>query len=138
MSHQQAPKKMTRYALALDLVNDDPLISDYEKAHEEIWPEVREHLNQQGVIQMTIYRLGTRLFMLMDVNPQIYAPERMAQAALDNPAIVRWEALMWTFQVATPWTPKGDKWTLMTPIFELNQSPGVEASVFPSATISLD
>ena len=33
-----------RYALALDLVDDAQRIADYEKAHERIWPEVRDHL----------------------------------------------------------------------------------------------
>ena len=92
-----------RYALALDLVDDAQRIAEYEKAHQQIWPEVRTHLRAQGVVQMEIYRLGTRLFMLMDVDPALYSAQRMAQAARENPAIVRWETLMWTFQVPTPW-----------------------------------
>jgi L-rhamnose mutarotase len=43
---------VTRYALALDLINDDQSIADYEQAHEEIWPEVRAHLFSQGVLKM--------------------------------------------------------------------------------------
>lgn len=108
-----------RYALALDLVNDAQRIADYEKAHEKIWPEVRDHLLAQGVLQMEIYRLGTRLFMVMEVDPAVYSAERMARASLDNPAIVRWEELMWRYQAPTPWTPAGEKWVPMARIFDL-------------------
>jgi L-rhamnose mutarotase len=111
--------KPTRYALALDLVDDAKLIADYEKAHEKIWPEVRNHLLEYGVTSMEIYRLGTRLFMLMEVDPAVYDAQAMAQASLDNPAIVRWETLMWTYQVPTPWTPAGEKWVVMQRIFDL-------------------
>ena len=110
---------VTRYALALDLVDNAHAIADYEKAHAAIWPEVRAHLHRQGVVGMEIYRLGTRLFMVMEVDPTVYNAERMAQAALDNPAIVRWEALMWTYQAPTPWTPAGEKWVAMDKIFDL-------------------
>lgn len=108
-----------RYALALDLVDDAERIAEYERAHVKIWPEVHAHLRTQGVLGMEIYRLGTRLFMLMEVDPAVYSAERMAQASLTNPAIVRWEALMWTYQAPTPWTPAGEKWVPMVKIFDL-------------------
>lgn len=108
-----------RYALALDLVDDEAKIAAYEKAHESIWPEVREHLLAQGVLAMEIYRLGTRMFMVMEVDPAVYTEERMARASLENEAIVRWETLMWTFQAPTPWTPAGQKWVRMRRVFQL-------------------
>jgi len=108
-----------RYALALDLVDDAERIAEYERAHVKIWPEVHAHLRTQGVLGMEIYRLGTRLFMVMEVDPVVYNAERMAQASLANPAIVRWEALMWTYQAPTPWTPAGEKWVPMAKIFDL-------------------
>lgn len=109
-----------RYALALDLADDPVLIAQYEQAHERIWPQVRDHLRAQGVLNMEIYRLGTRLFMLMEVDPAVYDAEKMAAASLTNPDIVRWEALMWTYQVPTPWTPAGEKWVSMRRIFDLS------------------
>lgn len=109
----------SRYALALDLVDDEERIAAYEKAHEAIWPEVREHLLAHGVLDMEIYRLGTRLYMLMEVDPSVYSEEAMSRAAQENEAIVRWEALMWTYQAPTPWTPRGQKWVPMRRIFKL-------------------
>lgn len=110
---------VNRYALALDLVDDEASIAAYEKAHEAIWPEVRQHLLSQGVLQMEIFRLGTRMFMVMEVDPAVYSEEAMARASLANEAIVRWEALMWTYQAPTPWTPQGQKWVPMRRIFNL-------------------
>ena len=108
-----------RYALALDLVDDAERIAAYERAHQQIWPEVREHLRRHGVLGMEIYRLGTRLFMLMETDDAVYDAAAMAQATQDDPVIARWETLMWTYQAATPWTPAGEKWVAMQKIFDL-------------------
>lgn len=108
-----------RYALALDLQDDPAKISAYEQAHVRIWPAVRDHLREQGVLDMEIYRLGTRLFMLMEVDEAVYSVEAMAAAARGNPVIEQWEALMWSFQAPTPWTPAGEKWVPMARIFSL-------------------
>jgi L-rhamnose mutarotase len=57
--------------------------------------------------------------MLMEVDPAVYSAERMAQTSQTNPAIVRWETLMWTYQHPTPRTPAGEKWMPMAKIFGL-------------------
>ncbi|MEY3446216.1 MAG: hypothetical protein RIR45_971 [Pseudomonadota bacterium] len=108
-----------RYALALDLKDDDALIAEYELAHKKIWPEVRDHLREQGVQSMEIYRLGTRLFMVMEVDDALFNAQAKEQAANANPVIVQWEQLMWRYQIPTPWTPAGQKWVEMTRIFDL-------------------
>src|SRR3990167_8084032 len=95
-----------RYALALDLVDDAQRIAEYEKAHERIWPEERDHLRAQGVL-------------VMEVDPAVYSVQAMAEASLANPVIQRWETLMWTSQAPTPWTPAGEKWVFMDRIFSL-------------------
>jgi L-rhamnose mutarotase len=69
---------------------------------------------------MEIYRLGTRLFMIVEVSSGFDA-ERFNAAGLSNPHVQRWEALMWHYQVATPWTPQGEKWVAMERIFSLKQ-----------------
>jgi L-rhamnose mutarotase len=68
---------------------------------------------------MEIYRLGTRLFMVMEVDPAVYSPSAMAAASSANPVIQKWESLMWTYQLPTPWTPAGEKWVSMARIFSL-------------------
>ena len=107
-----------RYCLALDLVDDLTLITEYERQHQRIWPEVRDHLYACGVVDMQIYRLGTRLTMVMDTDDSRFSFDAMAIAE-QNPAIEQWEALMWRYQRPTPWTEENNKWQLMTPIFDL-------------------
>jgi L-rhamnose mutarotase len=108
-----------QHVLALDLQDDPQLIAAYEAHHCAVWPEVRAHLRRQGVAAMTIYRLGTRLVMLMTTDDERYDPVRMAAEAQTDPIIRRWEELMWNYQARTPWTPEGRKWVAMLPIFEL-------------------
>jgi L-rhamnose mutarotase len=108
-----------RYALALDLRDDTGLIEQYEAYHREVWPEVVAHLREHGVVGLEIFRLGTRLFMLMETDDAIYDPARLAAAVDDRPRVREWETLMWRFQLPTPWTPAGQKWTPLTRIFNL-------------------
>lgn len=105
--------------LALDLVDSPEKIAEYQRLHQQIWPEVTTHLRQHGVVNMEIYRLGNRLFIVMEVN-QHFDAVQFAEAAQRNPDIQRWEALMWQFQQPTPWTPAGEKWVAMDRIFSLH------------------
>ena len=53
----------------------------------------------------------------------VYDPEAMARSAKTDARLREWEALMGTFQAATPWTPPGEKWTPMRRIFSLDEQP---------------
>ena len=107
-----------RHCLALDLKDDPALIRDYKKHHERIWPEIRDHLTTAGVVDMQIYALGTRLFMIMDVT-DAFTFDAMDALAAANPKVQEWEDLMWRYQAPTPWTPQGQKWVKMEAIFDL-------------------
>lgn len=109
-----------RRCLALDLHDDPALIARYEAHHRAVWPEVLAHLRRHGVLELEIFRLGTRLVMVMDTDDAVFDPVAMAAAERDDPRLREWEALMWRFQLATPWTHEGAKWTPMTPIFRLS------------------
>ena len=109
---------ITRYCQALDLVDDPKLIEEYEHIHQSIWPEVAKNIRDSGVVDMQIWRIGTRLFMIMDVD-ESFSFERSGQMGEGNPTVVKWEEQMWKFQAATPWTPEGSKWVLMEQIFSL-------------------
>jgi L-rhamnose mutarotase len=113
-----------RYCQALDLVQNDELIAEYISAHKHIWPEVTTNIRASGVLDMQIWRIGNRLFMIMDVDDS-FTFERAAQLAQGNPVVQKWEEVMWKYQVPTPWTPKGEKWVLMDQIFSLTQQPEV-------------
>jgi len=111
-----------RHCLALDLHDAPELIAAYERYHREVWPEVLAHLRRQGVLELDIFRLGTRLVMWMETDDAIYDPARMAAAERDDPRLREWEDLMWRFQKATPWTPEGTKWTPMQRLFCLSET----------------
>jgi L-rhamnose mutarotase len=111
-----------RRCLALDLRDDPELIARYEAHHRAVWPEVLAHLRTQGVRELEIYRLGTRMVMVMDTDDAVFDPARLAAAERDNPRLKEWEALMWRFQAPTPWTPAGTKWTPMQSIFRLSEA----------------
>jgi len=111
-----------RHCLALDLKDDPASIADYERHHRDVWPEVLAHLRRHGVRELEIFRLGTRLVMLMDTDDAVFDAAKMAAAERGSPRIAEWEALMWRFQQATPWTPEGAKWTPMQSIFRLSDA----------------
>lgn len=109
---------MSRQCLALDLIDDPALIAEYERLHQHIWPQISDHLRLHGVLDMQIWRLGTRLFMVMDTAPDFDA-KAFAQASASDARVQEWEALMWRFQQPTPWTQADEKWAPMTQIFSL-------------------
>ncbi|QDD63529.1 L-rhamnose mutarotase [Herbaspirillum seropedicae] len=115
-----------RSVLALDLKDDAELIAQYEAHHRRIWPEIARHLRQHGVTAMEIYRLGTRMMMIMETDDAVFDAAAMEAATADDPKVREWEELMWRFQAPTPWTPTGQKWIPMTRIFDLAGQAGEE------------
>ena len=107
-----------RYCLTLDLKNDPKLIAEYKRHHEAIWPEIAESIKDSGIEDMEIYLLGTRMFMIMEVNER-FSFEAKAEADRANSKVQEWEKLMWTFQQSLPQAKPGEKWLLMDRIFKL-------------------
>ncbi len=107
-----------RYCLALDLQPDAALIAEYEGWHLAVWPEIRQSILDSGIERMEIYRLEDRLFMIMEVTPEFSFERKTAMDAV-NPAVQRWEELMWKYQAAIPGGKPGEKWRLMERIFDL-------------------
>jgi L-rhamnose mutarotase len=99
---------------------DPVLIAEYEERHRAIWPEIRVSIVDSGITGMEIYRLENRLFMIMETGPD-FSFEKKAAMDAANPAVQRWEELMWKYQVAIPGGRPGEKWRLMDKIFSLNQ-----------------
>jgi L-rhamnose mutarotase len=104
----------------LDLKDDPQLIAEYKKYHEKIWPEITESIRESGIEDMEIYLLGTRMFMIMEVN-DTFSFDRKAKADRGNPKVQEWEQLMWKFQQALPQAKPGEKWLRMDRIFKLEK-----------------
>lgn len=111
---------MTRHCFALDLVDDPILIAEYEHWHqsENSWPEIKKSILDAGIIQMEIYRVGNRLFMIMETD-ETYDSEKKNNMDKLNPKVQEWEHLMWKFQQPLPWAKEGEKWIKMDNIFKL-------------------
>jgi L-rhamnose mutarotase len=109
---------MKRYALTLDLVDDEKMIAEYENYHVKIWPEIEKSIKDTGIEKMEIYRFGVRMFMIMETNDSFNFEEK-AKADSSNPKVQEWEDLMWKYQKAVPLAQPGEKWVLMKKIFDL-------------------
>lgn len=109
---------MIRYCLTLDLKDDPALITEYERLHKNVWPEIIESISSSGIEKMEVYRFGNRLFMIMEVGDQ-FSFDQKAAADKANEKVQEWENLMWKYQQALPGAKAGEKWVLMDKIFEL-------------------
>lgn len=107
-----------RYCLALDLKDDPALIAEYERYHEKIWPEIDASIRESGITEMEIYRVGNRLFMIMETD-ETFSFDRKAAVDAANPVVQEWETLLWQYQQALPTAKPGEKWLLMTKLFQL-------------------
>lgn len=110
---------MQRFCLALDLIEDPTLITEYEQFHApgSAWPEVTKHDIDAGVLNIEIFRTGNRMFMILETDDD-FTFEKKAKMDAQNARIADWEALMWKFQKPLAWAKEGQKWILMDRIFK--------------------
>jgi L-rhamnose mutarotase len=111
-----------RLCFALDLHDDQQLIDEYIRHHRRIWPEITHSLLSAGIVDLSIYQLHTRLFMIMEVDDTFDA-ERKKELDESNPKKLEWEELMWRYQLPLPWARPGEKWMEMKQIFQLEKEP---------------
>ena len=107
-----------RVCLTLDLKDDPKLIAEYKRYHEKIWPEITRSIKDSGIEDMEIYLLGTRMFMIMEVN-ESFSLAAKAKADQLNPRVQEWERLMGTFQKSLAQARPGEKWLVMERVFKL-------------------
>lgn len=109
-----------RYCRTLDLRDDAALIAEYRRRHsrEEIWPEVTDGIREVGILEMEIYILDTRLFMIIET-----ALDFDWDTAMDRlstlPRQQEWEDYMSIFQLAAPGATSAQKWQPMERMFHL-------------------
>ncbi|WP_163410406.1 L-rhamnose mutarotase [Flavobacterium ajazii] len=109
---------MQKFCLALDLKNDPDLIAEYIEFHKNVWPEIQKSILDSGIINLEIYNVADRLFMIIEANSD-FSFEIKEKKDAENPKVQEWETLMWKFQKALPQAKPGEKWILMDKIFEL-------------------
>jgi L-rhamnose mutarotase len=109
---------MKRYCLTLDLKDDPKLIAEYEAYHVKIWDEIQKSIIDSGIEFMQIYRLHTRMMMIIEAMDN-FSFEVKAKMDAKNPKVQEWEELMWKYQQALPMAKEGEKWMLMDLIFDI-------------------
>lgn len=107
---------MKRYCLALDLQNDEALIKEYEEYHKNVWGEILDGIKAVGILDMQIYRVENRMFMIIETSSDFDYDVQMEKLS-KLPRQEEWEKLMWKFQKDII---SGQKWVVMNRIFKLN------------------
>ncbi|MEP2671129.1 MAG: L-rhamnose mutarotase [Cyclobacteriaceae bacterium] len=70
------------------------------------------------LVDMEIYQVHTRLFMMMEVNNN-FSFEAKRELDAENSTVQQWEQLMDKFQQQLPFAKNEEKWVLMDKIFKL-------------------
>lgn len=112
-----------RYCKTLSLEDDPVLIEEYKRVHRpgNTWPEITRGMIEVGILDMEIYLLGTRLFMIMDTIPEFDHDRDMALLA-SKPRQSEWEAFVSRFQKSTSGARADEKWQLMERIYRLDRT----------------
>ena len=125
-----------RYCQTLDLRDSPELIAEYRKRHSETeaWPEILAGIREVGILEMEIYILGTRLFMIVET-PLDFDWDTAMERLNTLPRQQEWEEYMaWPcfppaaagrgrcrhiFQQADPGMSSAEKWKPMERMFHL-------------------
>lgn len=117
---QEYAGPVKRYCQTLDLKDNPELIAEYRRRHSEgeAWSEIIEGIRQVGILEMEIYLLGTRLFMIVETPIDFDWDCSMARLS-ELPRQQEWEDYMSGFQVAEKGASSNEKWRMMERIFHL-------------------
>jgi|LauGreDrversion4_2_1035121.scaffolds.fasta_scaffold733373_2 L-rhamnose mutarotase len=110
---------MNRYVFFLDLKQDDDLIQEYERYHEDVWPEIEQHILDTGVTHCEIYRVSNRLVLMVESDQEMDW-EKKTMMDEQHSKTQEWELLMWNYQQAIPGFEEKGKWQLAKRIYTLN------------------
>lgn len=109
-----------RYCQTMDLRDNPELIAEYRRRHsrEESWKEIRDGIREVGILEMEIYILGTRLFMIVETPLDFDWDSAMARLAT-LPRQQEWEDYMSLFQQCAEGATSDEKWQMMERMFYL-------------------
>ena len=109
-----------RYCRTMNLKDNPELIAEYRKRHsqEHSWKEIREGIKQVGILEMEIYILGNRLFMIVETPLDFDWNSAMARLAT-LPRQQEWEDYMSIFQDCEQGATATEKWQMMERMFYL-------------------
>ncbi|MCQ2322156.1 MAG: L-rhamnose mutarotase [Bacteroidales bacterium] len=108
------------YCRTLELRDNPELIKEYRRRHEKgnVWQEIIDGIRQVGILEMEIYILGTRLFMIVETPADLDLDAAMQRLAT-LPRQAEWEAYMSELQDAAADASSDEKWQMMERMFYL-------------------
>lgn len=117
-AHKDFGCPVKRYCQTMDLKDNPALIARYVEAHSRyrMWPEVMEGIRSVGILEMEIYILNNRLFMIVETLPDFDWDSAMNRLAA-LPRQAEWEQYVSLFQNCRPGSTSEQKWNLMERIF---------------------
>lgn len=109
-----------RYCQTMDLRDNAELIRKYKEAHDRdhFWDEIKQGIRSVGILEMEIYILGTRLFMIVETPLDFDWDSAMARLAT-LPRQEEWETYVAQFQQCNENATSDEKWRMMERMFYL-------------------
>ena len=104
----------------MNLKDNAQMIAQYIEVHsrENAWSEVIDGIKSVGILDMQIYLLGNRLFMVVET-PLDFDWDTAMTKLSTLPRQAEWEAFTAIFQDCKPGSTSAEKWKLMERIFYL-------------------
>ena len=108
------------YCQTMDLKNEPALIKEYRNRHSEdnAWKEILDGIRAVGILEMEIYILDNRLFMIVETPLDFDWDSAMAKLAT-LPRQQEWEEYMAMFQDCDATATSDEKWKMMERMFHL-------------------
>lgn len=112
--------KTKRFCQTLDLKDEPEFIAAYKQLHDEdhVWREILDGIKEVGILEMEIYLLENRLFMIVETPEDFNWNDSMEKLA-KLPKQEEWEALTGRYQKTKSGATSSEKWQLMDRIFHL-------------------
>lgn len=109
-----------RYCQTMELKDDAELIRRYREAHdkEHFWDEIKAGIREVGILEMEIYIVGNRLFMIVETPLDFDWDTAMARLAT-LPRQAEWEDHVAAFQQCAAGSTSDEKWQMMERMFYL-------------------
>jgi len=105
---------MPRYAFKLRLKPD--VAAEYERSHQQVWPELLARIKAAGISKYSIFRRGQDLFLFMHVADFERAWDQLAR----DPVNQRWQQEMARFFEPVPDQQPGERFAMMEEVFYLD------------------
>lgn len=107
-------------AFALDLKDDPGTVAEYCDWHMKVWPEIMRGMAKYGVLAQNIYLIGSRMFMVLQVEDDFDYRVDFARYMHETPRASDWDRLMRNLQQPVPGKQEGDWWAPMERVYDLN------------------